>query len=161
MDVHPAGEEPDNTSYAWPLGSHVWQPSVKSLLSQNRALAPGIINLCSQRSSSPVVILGCLILPPINHLKAGRYGSKKKLLSYSVYRAPYNPTCGQYKLKHAHWGQNDVVLNRHRWGLPPWNLGIAMARSPPFPSECSTFPYLPLSFTQTTMNINIYSSYPQ
>jgi hypothetical protein len=43
-------------------------------------------------------------------------------------------------------------------GLPPWNLGIAMARSPPFPFECSTFPYFPCPVTQTNMNINLFSS---
>jgi hypothetical protein len=54
-----------------------------------------------------------------------------------------------------HWGQNNTVLNRHRQGLPPWNLRIATARSPPFPFECSTFPYLPCLVTTTYMNINI------
>jgi hypothetical protein len=32
IGVHPAGKEPDNMSYMWPLGSHVRQPAVKSLL---------------------------------------------------------------------------------------------------------------------------------
>jgi hypothetical protein len=45
-------------------------------------------------------------------------------------------------------------------GLPPWNLRIFMARSPPFPSERSTFPYLPCSVTPPNMNINLCSSYP-
>jgi hypothetical protein len=47
-------------------------------------------------------------------------------------------------------GSNDVDLNRHRWGLPPWNLRISTARSPPFPSECYTFPHLPRPVTTTT-----------
>jgi hypothetical protein len=32
IDIHPAAEEPNNMSYVWPLGSHVRQPSTKSLL---------------------------------------------------------------------------------------------------------------------------------
>jgi hypothetical protein len=40
-------------------------------------------------------------------------------------------------------------------GLPPWNLRIARAHSPPFPSECSTFSYLPHLVTQTNISINI------
>jgi hypothetical protein len=42
ISVHPAGEEPDNMSYAQPLESHVRQPSTKSILGQNWALAPGM-----------------------------------------------------------------------------------------------------------------------
>jgi hypothetical protein len=40
IGVHPAGKEPDNMSYMWPLGSHVRQPAVKSLLGRNQAPAP-------------------------------------------------------------------------------------------------------------------------
>jgi hypothetical protein len=32
---------------------------------------------CPQRSSGPVVVVGCLILTPTNHLEAGRYNSTK------------------------------------------------------------------------------------
>jgi hypothetical protein len=40
--VHPVREEPDNTSYVRPIRSDVRQPSVKSLLGQNQASAPGM-----------------------------------------------------------------------------------------------------------------------
>jgi hypothetical protein len=40
--IHPIGEEPDNMSYVWPLGSHIRQPPVKSLLGQNWTCAPGM-----------------------------------------------------------------------------------------------------------------------
>jgi hypothetical protein len=42
IGVHPAGEKPDNTLHAWSHGLHVQQPSVKSLLGQNRLPAPGM-----------------------------------------------------------------------------------------------------------------------
>jgi hypothetical protein len=74
-------------------------------------------------------------------------------------QGPINPTCGHYKSKLVHRGQNSMVLNQHRWGLPPWNLGIAMALSPPFPSEWYTFPYLSRPVTTTYMNINIVSTH--
>jgi hypothetical protein len=44
------------------------------------------------------------------------------------------------QIKTCHWGQNNVVLNRHRQGLPFSNPGIAMVLSPSLPSEWSTFP---------------------
>jgi hypothetical protein len=40
IDVHPVGEESDNTSYAWPHESHIRQPFTKSLLGQNQTPAP-------------------------------------------------------------------------------------------------------------------------
>jgi hypothetical protein len=76
IGVHPTEEEPNNISYVRPLGSHVRQPSVKSLLSQNRALAPEI------KSWFPAIIrpgrhFGLPHSPSINHLEAGRCGSTK------------------------------------------------------------------------------------
>jgi hypothetical protein len=63
ISVHVTGEEPNNTSYAWSLRSHVRQPSVKSLLGQNQSPALRV-NLGSQRSSGTAIILGYLILHP-------------------------------------------------------------------------------------------------
>jgi hypothetical protein len=54
------------------------------------------------------------------------------LLGLSV---PVKPNIWPVQIKACHWGQNDTVLNRHRRGLPPWNLGIVTTLSPPFPSE--------------------------
>jgi hypothetical protein len=48
---------------------------------------------------------------------------------------PIKPDMQSVQIKACHRGQNDVVLNRHRRGLPPWNLRIATAHSPPFPSK--------------------------
>jgi hypothetical protein len=73
--------------------------------------------------------------------------------------SPINLTWSLYKSMLVLGGQNDVVLNQHRWRLPPWNLGIATALSPPIPSEWSTFLYLPHLVTPTNMNINIASTH--
>jgi hypothetical protein len=72
---------------------------------------------------------------------------------------PINLTCVQYKSNLIHQGQNNVVLNRHRQELPPWNFKIATALSPPFPSKWSTFPYLPHLVTPTNMNIRLASTH--
>jgi hypothetical protein len=42
IGVHPAGKEPDNTSYMWPHGSHIRQPFVNSLLGQNQVSVLGM-----------------------------------------------------------------------------------------------------------------------
>jgi hypothetical protein len=44
------------------------------------------------------------------------------------------------QLKACHRGQHGTVLNWHRRGLQPWNLGIATTLSPHFPSEWTPFP---------------------
>jgi hypothetical protein len=48
---------------------------------------------------------------------------------------PINPIYSQYKSNPVYRGQNDIVLNRHGRRLPTWNLRIATALSPSFPSE--------------------------
>jgi hypothetical protein len=70
IDIHYTGEEPDNTSCVRLPESHVQQPSVKSLLGQNRFPAPRMKSWLPS-ISGPVIILDCLILPLTKHLKAG------------------------------------------------------------------------------------------
>jgi hypothetical protein len=101
----------------------------------------------------------CPILPPLNHLEVGREWFDKVVTGLLGLSGPINPICGQYKSKLVHQGQNDAVLNRHRWGLLPWKLRIAATLSPSFPFEWSTFPYLPRPVTTTYMNINIASTH--
>jgi hypothetical protein len=145
-----------NTSYAWRLGSHVRQLSVKSLLSQNWAPAPGMT------SWPPVIVQPDrrrrLPHSPSNNPPWSREGQFDKVVTgLQGLPGPINPTYGQYESKLIHRSQNNTVLNRYMRGLPPWNLGIATTLSPPFPSECSTFPYLPRPVTTT--NINIISTH--
>jgi hypothetical protein len=124
------GKNLTNTSYAWPLGSHVRQSSVKFLLSQNWAPTPGM-------KSWPLAIVRLdhhhgLPHSPSNKPPRSREVQFDKVITGLLgLLGPINPTCGQYKSKVVHWDQNDAVLNRHRQGLPPWNLRIAMTLSPP------------------------------
>jgi hypothetical protein len=140
------GKNLTNTSYAWPLGSHVRQQSVKSLLSRNWAPALGM-------KSWPLAIIRpshhCgLPHSPSNKPPQSKEGWFDKIVTRLLgLSGPINPTCGQYKSKLVHWSKNDMVFNRHRRGLPPWHLRIVTALSPPLPSEWSAFPYFPRPVT--------------
>jgi hypothetical protein len=129
IGVHLAGEEHDNTSYVRPLGSHIRQPSVKSLLGWNQAPAPRM------KSWFPAIV---------------GYGCHPGLIHSPTIKVLWSREVRFDNSKLAHWDQNGMVLYRHRRGLPPWNLRITTTRYPPFPSECSSFPYLPHPVIQTT-----------
>jgi hypothetical protein len=112
------GKNLTNTSYAWPLGSHVRQPSTKSLLGRNRVSAPGM------KSWFPAIVRpdyhpALPHSPSINQLKSGREQFDKVVTKLLGLPCPINLTCGQYKSKLVHQGQNGMVLNHHRRGLPP------------------------------------------
>jgi hypothetical protein len=70
IDIYSTGEEPDNMSCVRLPKSHVQQPSMKSLLSRNWSPAPRMKSWLPVIPST-AIILGCLILPLTNHLKAG------------------------------------------------------------------------------------------
>jgi hypothetical protein len=136
------GKNLTDTSYIWPPRSHVRQPSTKSLLSWIWDPGPGM------KSWPPVIVrLGRHHGMP--HSFSNNPPQSKKVRFNKVVTGlldlsgTINPICGQYKSKLVHQDQNDVILNQCRRGLPPWNLGIAMALSSPFPSKWSNFPNLP------------------
>jgi hypothetical protein len=83
IGIHPAGEKPNNTSYAWPLRCQVRQPSAKSLLDQNWVLA------LRMKSWFPAIVRPNRHprLPHStsrNHLEAGRCGSTNQNLLTKV-----------------------------------------------------------------------------
>jgi hypothetical protein len=149
------GKNMNNASYAWPLGSHVWQPSTKSLLSRIWAPTPRMKSW-PQAIARPSCHCGLPHSPSSKPPRSRKVWFDKVVTRLLDLPGPINPTCGQSKL--VHWGQNDTVLNQDRRGLPPRNLRIAMTLSPPFPSESSIFPYLSRPATTTYMNINIAST---
>jgi hypothetical protein len=122
-----------------PHGSHVRQPSVKSLLSLNWAPVSGM-----KSWSSTIVRPGCH--PGLPHSSYdqppwSREARFNKVVTRLLgLRGPTKPDMLSVHIKACHRGQNNVILSRHRRGLPPWNPRIATTLSPPFPSECSTFP---------------------
>jgi hypothetical protein len=158
IGVHSTGEEHDQHNIRvaprvsrTTIVCKVPTKSKSELYSWNEVLAPSDRPV---RSSS-----WCLILPPLNHLKAGRERFNKLVTALLGLLGPINLTYGQYKWKLVHQSQNNLTFNRHRQVLPPWNLEIATTIFPPFPSEWSTFPYLSRPVTPTDMNINIASTH--
>jgi hypothetical protein len=123
-----------NTSYAWPSRSHVRQSSAKFLVSQNWTHAPRM----------KYWLLA--IIRPGRHPELPHSPSNKPLRSREVrfdkvvtgivgLPGPMKLDKWPVQIKACHRGQNDAVLNQHRQGLPPWNLGIATVVSQPFPFE--------------------------
>jgi hypothetical protein len=134
IGVYTAGEESDqHVIHMAPWVSRtttihkVPTRSKLELCSRNEVLAP------NDRLTRPSSC--CLILPPPNHLEAGREWFDKVVTGLLGLPSLINTTCGQSKSKLVHRGQNDMILNRHRWGLLPLNLRIATTLSPPFPFE--------------------------
>jgi hypothetical protein len=133
IGVHPTGKEPDQHVLRVTPGVSRTTTVRKSLLSQTWATALGVKSW-PLGSLGPTVVVGCLILSPTNHLKQG--GTVRQS-SYKATRftGAHKPDMWSVQMKACHQGQNDVFLNRHKWGLPPWNLGIATTLSSPFPFE--------------------------
>jgi hypothetical protein len=78
---------------------------------------------------------------PLSHdrLRVAERGFSQVITQLHQLIEPILPACDRY-VQYLHTGTNPSVLNRHRRGLPHRNLGIAIALSLPFPSECSTGP---------------------
>jgi hypothetical protein len=142
------GKNLTDTSYVWPHESHVWQPSAKSLLSQTWIPAP-------EMKSCPSAIVWPGRHPGLPHSPSNKAPWSSEVWFGKVVTglldlpAHIKPGMRSVQVKTCHQDQNNAVLNRHRWGLPPWNLEIATALSPLFPSESSTFVYLPHPVTST------------
>jgi hypothetical protein len=94
------GKNLTNTSYVWPHRSHIWHPSVKSLLSQNRVSAPGMKSWLTA------------IIRPGHHPGLPHSPSNKSPWSREGWfdivvtellglPGPINPTCVQFKSKLA------------------------------------------------------------
>jgi hypothetical protein len=158
IDIHPAGEEPDQ--YIVHLASQVSRMTTvckvptKSKVgpySQDEVLAP------SDRLARPSSWAALFSLQQTTSKQGGTIWQN----SYWATRftMPHKPDMWSVQVKDCHRGQNEAILNRHRRGLQPWNLIITIALYPPFPSEWSTFPYLPHPVTPTNMNINIVSTH--
>jgi hypothetical protein len=126
IDIHPAGEEPDRHIV------HVAPRSKSGLCSRDEVLAPNDTRLgCHPRLSHSLS----------NKPPQSREGRFSKIVP-ELLGLP-NPIKTRQVVstnESLPRGQNNAVLNRHRWGLPSWNLRIATTLSSSFPSEWTTFP---------------------
>jgi hypothetical protein len=155
IGVHPVGEEPDqHVVHVAPRISHtitfceVPTRSKSGLFSDDEILVP---NDRLTRSSSWATLFS-LHKPP-----QSREGQFDKVVTKLLgLPGPIKPDMWPLQIKTCPlgpkmmWSLIDTSMGYH--------LGISMARSPPFPSECSTSPYLPCPVTPINININIYSS---
>jgi hypothetical protein len=90
------GKNLTNTSYAWPLESHIRQSSMKSLLSQNQVSALGIMSwllAIIRPGRHPRLPHSPSDKPPQS--REGRFD--KVVTGLLGLPGPINPTCGQYK----------------------------------------------------------------
>jgi hypothetical protein len=76
---------------------------------------------------------------PYDSPGVGERGFDQVVTQLHQLTGPISLACDRY-VQYLLTGTNPSVLNRHRRGLPHKNLGIAIALSLPFPSECSTGP---------------------
>jgi hypothetical protein len=147
IDIHPAGEEPDQhavrTTHRVPRTTTICEVPTKS------KLVP-----CSWVKSW---LLASFPLQQTSLKQGVRFGEVlKRLLGLPGHIKTRHAVSTQ--LKTCHRGQNGAVLNRHGWGLPHRNLEIATTLSPSFPSECSTDPPTCLA-RYSNSKINITSTH--
>jgi hypothetical protein len=130
IDIHTLqGNEPDQHAiHLTPGCSHVWQPFAKSLLYQNWSPVHGW-SLGPQPHS-----------PSHNILKAGVQFGEIAIGLWGLSGPIKTRHVVSTQLKTFHRGQNGVVFNQHRRGLPHRNLEIATTLSLHIPSECSIDP---------------------
>jgi hypothetical protein len=162
IDIHLVGKEPDwhivrvapGVSRTTTVGE-VYTKSKSGLCSRDEVLAPSDARLGHH-----------LELPhsPSNKPPQSREGQFDKVVPGLLgLSCPIKPDMRPVQIKACHRDQNDTVLNRHRRGLPPWNLGIVMTLSLSIPSEWIPFPSLPRLVTFSIHEhehkplLNIYS----
>jgi hypothetical protein len=118
--------------------SHVVRVGNLSLVPtrMKQALHPGEILATENRLTRPSFWVTLFPLPH-DSLGVGGRGFGQVVTQLHQLTGPISTACNRY-VRYLLTVTNPSVLNRHRWGLPHRHLGIAIALSPPFPSECST-----------------------
>jgi hypothetical protein len=139
IDIHPAGEEHDRHII------HV-APRVSRTTTIHEVPTKSKLGLCSRYKvlSPSDARLGRH--PELPHYLSNKQpqsseGRFNKVITGLLgLPGPIKSYKWSVQIKVCYQGQNGVILNWHRRRLPPWNLIIANALSPPFPSKWSTFP---------------------
>jgi hypothetical protein len=132
IDIHPTEEEPNQHAIHLTLGgSHIWQPFA-----------------CPYYVEIEPLLLGWSLDPRPHFPSKSKSTTQSREVRFDIVVIKATRLIGPHKtwyavstqLKTYHRDQNGAVLNRHRRGLQPWNLGITTTLSPPFPSEWTPFP---------------------
>jgi hypothetical protein len=140
IDIHPAGEEPDQHTIRL---THIWQSFI----------SPYYVEI------EPLVLRWSLGSWPHSPSKS-KSTTRSREVQFNIVVTKSTRLIGSHKtryvvstqLKTCHRGQNDAVINRHEWGLPHRNLRIATTLSSHFPSSVSLIPLLAPPGLATTNN---------
>jgi hypothetical protein len=118
-------------SYAGPCTSHVCFLQIvpihgnlsRSPYKVEQALTPGR-SLGNQRQTGLAVVLGHLILPPLQQPWSRGEKFAKVVTQLHPLTGPISPSCDQY-VQYLLTGANSSVLNRHWRGLQPWRCRLS------------------------------------
>jgi hypothetical protein len=152
IDVHPAGENPTNTTRTLPTPVHVcpmyascgWSPYVVTF----RAVVNRFQLIhCPWEEGLPTQSTAHRLTDPwvptqlLSHNSQWNSGKKSNFYWQPTTRLtwPISPTCDRY-VQYLLMGANPSVLNRLRRGLQPWRWRLATYHSSTFPTSCLYFP---------------------
>jgi hypothetical protein len=152
IDVHPAGENPTNTTCTLPTSVHVCPTYTSCGRSPYVATFHTVINKfeqihCTWEEGLPTQSTARGTSDPrvrtqvLSNNSQWSSGEKSSFCWQPTTRliGSILPVCDRY-VQYLLTGTNHPILNRHRRGYHIENLGIATTLSPPFPSEGSTDP---------------------
>jgi hypothetical protein len=95
------------------------------------------------RKKAPVLIHSTLadrsvslspIFSPITVIEAVHLSQTSVEDILHQFTRPISPACDQF-IQYLHMWINPSILNRHRWGLPPWRSRLSTSLSPSIPIE--------------------------
>jgi hypothetical protein len=147
IDVHPAGENPTNTSHTLPTPVHArptygfcgqspyvitfhWLPR-----SRNRPLHPKKVLPTKDRLTRPSSWVASFLLP-CDSPGVGERGFGPMVTQLHQLTGPISPACDRY-VQYLLVGANRTVLNRHRRGLQPWRCRLITYPFSDLPNQLS------------------------
>jgi hypothetical protein len=152
IDVHPTGENPNNTPRMLPTPVHArpaytfygqtpyvitfhWLPQ-----SRNRPLHPEEVLTTKDRLAQPSSWVASFFLP-CDSPGVGERGFGPVVTQLLQLTGPISSACDRY-VQYLLTAANPSVLNRHMRGLQPWRCRIATYDSLTFLTSCLHFPLM-------------------
>jgi hypothetical protein len=158
INVHHAGENPNNTSCMLPTPVHArptyafygqspyvttfhWLPR-----SRNKPLHPKEVLTTKDRLAQPSSWVASFFIPCDNP-RVGERSFGPMVIQLFQLTGLISPASDRY-IQYLLMGANLLVLNRHRRGLQPWRCRLATYHSSTFPTSCLHFPLMTSSGLQ-------------
>jgi hypothetical protein len=149
IDVHPAGENPTNTTCTLPTPVHVCLAYTfcgRSLYVATFHEAPTNLDRshCSWEKGLPTQFTARWLTDPLVRIQLLSWtsqwsrGRKPSPWQWPTTRftGPISPAYDRY-VQYLLTGANQTILNRHRRGLQPWRCRLAIYPLPDFPNQVS------------------------